>query len=165
MGGPQAGIILGKAEYIQRMKKNPMSRALRIDKLNLAGLEGTLRLYIKGEYEKIPVLSMLLQKPEELKRKAKRLSKRLRGIKDLEVHILREFSACGGGAMPELFLETYCVGIRHKGLSTSELERRLRNSEPPIVARVKEDMLLLDVRTLSYEDMEDIIKVISRVRD
>ena len=163
LGGPQAGIILGRAEYIQRMKKNPMSRALRVDKLTLVGLEGTLRLYMKGEYENIPVLSMLLQRPEELKRKAKRLSKRLRSIKDLEVHILREFSACGGGAMPELLLETYCVGIRHKNLSTSELERRLRNLEPPIVARVKEDMLLLDVRTLSHEDMEDIAKVISQL--
>ena len=163
LGGPQAGIILGKADFIQKLRKNPMSRALRIDKLTLAGLEMTLRLYLRGEYEKIPTLRMLLQSPEELKKRAKKLARRLRQLKSIEVFVIRDFSRCGGGALPELSLETYCVGIRHKKLSITEMERLLRNSEPPIVARLKQDLVLLDVRTLTEEDVKEVVKVLSSI--
>ncbi|MCS7308221.1 MAG: L-seryl-tRNA(Sec) selenium transferase, partial [Aquificaceae bacterium] len=163
LGGPQAGIILGKADFIQKLRKNPMSRALRIDKLTLAGLEMTLRLYLRGEYEKIPTLRMLLQSPEELKKRAKKLARRLRQLKSIEVFVIRDFSQCGGGALPELSLETYCVGIRHKKLSTAEMERLLRNSEPPIVARLKQNLVLLDVRTLTEEDVKEVVKVLGSI--
>ncbi|MEN3028008.1 MAG: L-seryl-tRNA(Sec) selenium transferase [Aquificaceae bacterium] len=165
LGGPQAGIILGRGELILKMKKNPMSRALRLDKLTLAGLEMTLRLYREGEHEKIPTLRMLTQKPEELKKKAKKLIRRLRGVKSLELFLLRDFSRCGGGAMPELLLETYCLGVKHKRLSTPELERLLRRGEPPVVARIKEDMLLLDMRTLTEEDLKDLQRVFMKLEE
>ncbi|MCS7170891.1 MAG: L-seryl-tRNA(Sec) selenium transferase [Aquificaceae bacterium] len=163
LGGPQAGIILGEKEAVQKIRKNPMSRALRIDKLTLAGLEMTLRLYLRGEYEKIPTLRMLMQKPKELKRKARWLMGKLRSVGSLEVFLVRDFSHCGGGAMPELSLETYCVGVRHKSLSLSELDAKLRKSEPPIVARIKNDLILIDVRTLTEEDLKDILDIFSRL--
>jgi len=160
LGGPQAGIILGKREFIEKIKKNPMSRALRIDKLTLAGLEMTLRLYIRGDYEKIPTLRMLLQKPEEIKRRALRLSRKLRSLEGFEIRLVRDVSRCGGGALPELSLETYCLGLRHKGLSPVELEKKLRNSDPPIIARIKDDMVLLDMRTVEDSDLTDILKAL-----
>ncbi|MCX8060712.1 MAG: L-seryl-tRNA(Sec) selenium transferase, partial [Aquificaceae bacterium] len=155
---PQAGIIAGKAELVQKIRKNPMSRALRVDKLTLAGLEMTLRLYLRGEHHKIPTLRMLLQKPEELKVKARSLLRKLRRVPSLELFLVKEYSRCGGGAMPELLLETYCVGVKHRRLSTSQLERALRQAEPPVVARVKEDLLLIDVRTLLEGDQEDVVR-------
>ncbi|MCS7306987.1 MAG: L-seryl-tRNA(Sec) selenium transferase [Aquificaceae bacterium] len=159
LGGPQAGIILGRRDYIQNIKKNPMSRALRIDKLTLAGLEMTLRLYRDKQWHKIPTLRMLTQRPEELRNRAKRLLGKLRKVAGLEVFLVKDFSRCGGGAMPELYLETYCLGVRHKKLSTPELERLLRSAEPPVVARIKEGLLLLDVRTLMEEDIKELPKV------
>ncbi|MFN7065457.1 MAG: L-seryl-tRNA(Sec) selenium transferase [Aquificaceae bacterium] len=163
LGGPQAGIILGKGEYIQKIKRNPMSRALRVDKLTIAGLEGTLRLYMNKEYDKIPTLRMLLQKPEELREKAYKLKKKLKKIKGIEIHLLRDLSPCGGGALPEVLLETYCVGIKHIRLSTTELEKLLRKADPPIVARIKEDKILLDVRTLTEEDLRHIPEVLRKL--
>ncbi|WPM31762.1 L-seryl-tRNA(Sec) selenium transferase [Hydrogenobacter sp. T-2] len=160
LGGPQAGIIVGKREFIERIRKNPMSRALRIDKLTLAGLEMTLRLYMQRDYEKIPTLRMLLQKPEEIRKRALRLSRRLRSMVGLEVRLLRDISRCGGGAMPELSLETYCLGLRHKSLSPVELEKKLRNSDPPIIARIRDDMVLLDMRTVEDGDIPDILKAL-----
>ncbi|RME09455.1 MAG: L-seryl-tRNA(Sec) selenium transferase, partial [Aquificota bacterium] len=165
LGGPQAGIILGKKEHVEKVRKNPMSRALRIDKLTLAGLEMTLRLYMRGEYTKIPTLRMLLSSPEELRKKAIALARRLRKLRRLKVAVLKDFSRCGGGALPELLLETYCVAVRHQVLSTPELEKRLRGSEPPVVARLKEDMLLLDVRTLQERDFPDIVRAFERMEE
>lgn len=159
LGGPQAGIILGKREFVEKIRKNPMSRALRIDKLTLAGLEMTLRLYIKGEHYKIPTLRMLLYSPQELKRRANNLAKKLKRFRNLRVMVFKDFSPCGGGALPELFFETYCVAIRHKELSSSELEKRLRRAEPPVITRLKEDMVVLDVRTIEEKDIKDILRV------
>ncbi len=160
LGGPQAGIILGKRELIERIKKNPMSRALRIDKLTLAGLEMTLRLCLRGEYRKIPTLSMLLQKPEDIRRRALRLIKRLRSMKALEVRLIKDLSRCGGGAMPELSLETYCLALKHKSLSTVELERKLRNAEPPVIGRIRDDVVLLDMRTVNDRELMDLLKIL-----
>lgn len=163
LGGPQAGIVLGKRELVEKVRKNPLSRALRVDKLTLAGLEYTLRLYIAGEYRKIPVLRMLTESPQELKRRALALARRLKKLPDLKVRVIRDFSRCGGGALPELLLPTYCVVVRHERLSTSELERRLRASDPPVVARVKEDMLLLDVRTVQKEELSHLVRAFERI--
>jgi L-seryl-tRNA(Ser) seleniumtransferase len=160
LGGPQAGIILGCKDYIERIRKNPMSRALRIDKLTLAGMEMTLRLYMEGCHEDIPVLSMLLQKPEDLEIKAKKLSRYLKRLKNLEVHIVREYSRCGGGALPQLSLETYCIAIKHRSMSAKELEKKLRESDPPVVARIREDRVLLDLRTMFPEDLKDIQRIL-----
>jgi len=103
---------------------------------------------------------MLLQKPEEIKRRALRLSRKLRSLEGFEIRLVRDVSRCGGGALPELSLETYCLGLRHKGLSPVELEKKLRNSDPPIVARIKDDMVLLDMRTVEDRDLTYILKAL-----
>ncbi len=160
LGGPQAGIIVGKGELIERIRKNPMSRALRIDKLTLAGLEMTLRLYMQRDYEKIPTLRMLLQRPEDIRKRALKLLRRLRSVEGFEARLIKDISRCGGGAMPELSLETYCLGLRHKSLSPVELEKKLRSSDPPIIARIRDDMVLLDMRTVEDRDIADILKAL-----
>jgi L-seryl-tRNA(Ser) seleniumtransferase len=159
LGGPQAGIILGREEFIKAIRKNPLSRALRIDKLTLAGLYATLRLYLEKRYEEVPTLRMLSERPQELKRKALSLARKLKKVPELEVQIIRDSSKCGGGALPELELPTYCVAVKHRRLSTAQLDRALRLSDPPVVARIKEDMLLLDLRTLQKEEFSELVKV------
>ena len=164
LGGPQAGIILGKREFIDKMKKNPMSRALRIDKLTLAGLEMTLRLYMEGRIDRIPTLRMLGMKEQELKRRANRLARILKGCEDVQVRVVKDVSQCGGGALPSLYLPTYCVAIRHKSLKAHELERFFRNWKIPIVGRIKDDTFLLDVRTLLDGDFTHIGEAVKSIQ-
>ena len=158
LGGPQAGIILGEREIVERLKRNPMARALRVDKLTLASLEKTLRIYLEGRPEDIPVIRMLTEKETALKKKALKLKRLLKGFKDLEVGVLRDVSRPGGGSLPSLELPTYCVALKHRKLSTSELSKRLRLSDPPVIGRIKEDMLFLDVRTVFDSELK-LIKV------
>jgi L-seryl-tRNA(Ser) seleniumtransferase len=153
LGGPQAGIILGKKRYLDLLKKNPLSRALRIDKLTLAGLEATLRLYLTQvpAPSHIPVLAMLTCRADELERRAKRLRRKL--IKDLsaicQVNLREEVSQVGGGALPLTALPTRVVALRPLKTSAANLEKRLRSGDPPVIARIKEEEVLLDVRTVA----------------
>jgi len=160
LGGPQAGLILGKREFVEPLKKNPLSRVLRIDKLTLSALEHTLRLYREERYEEIPTLRMLSTPEEELKKKAKKVAKHLKNIKGLSVFIVRELSVCGGGSLPELKLPTYCVAIKHQRISLQELYRWLLKQEPPVVGRLRDDLLLLDMRTVLEEDIKPLISVL-----
>ncbi len=153
LGSAQAGIILGRRELIERVKKNPMSRALRIDKLCLGVLEFTLRLYLEGREEEIPIIAMLLQKPDVIKARAYRLLSFIGVIPGIEAEVIREFSRPGGGSLPELKLETYCVAVRHKDLSPDKLSEKLRGLEIPIIGRIKDERLLLDMRTVSDEEV------------
>lgn len=160
LGGPQAGLILGKREFVEPLKKNPLSRVLRIDKLTLSALEHTLRLYREERYEEIPTLRMLSTAEEELKKKAKKVAKYLKNVKGLSVSIVRELSVCGGGSLPELKLPTYCVAIKHQKISLQELYEWLLKQEPPVVGRLKDDLLLLDMRTVLEEDIKPLISVL-----
>jgi L-seryl-tRNA(Ser) seleniumtransferase len=160
LGGPQAGLILGKREFVEPLKKNPLSRVLRIDKLTLSALEHTLRLYREERYEEIPTLRMLSTPEEELKKKAKKVAKYLKNVKGLSVSIVRELSVCGGGSLPELKLPTYCVAIKHQKLSPQELYKWLLKQEPPVVGRLKDDLLLFDMRTVLEEDIKPLISVL-----
>ncbi len=148
LGGPQAGIILGRRELVEAMKRNPMARALRLDKLTLAGLEKTLRLYLEGRFKEIPILSMLSQDEELLKKRANRLKRLLKGMNGLELRVLRDTAKPGGGSIPEVELPTYCLAVKHADLSPQELHSRLRRATPPVVGRVRRDYFLLDVRTV-----------------
>jgi len=160
LGGPQAGLILGKREFVEPLKKNPLSRVLRIDKLTLSALEHTLRLYREERYEEIPTLRMLSTPEEELKKKAKKVAKYLKNVKGLSVSIVRDLSVCGGGSLPELKLPTYCVAIKHQRISLQELYRWLLKQEPPVVGRLRDDLLLLDMRTVLEEDIKPLISVL-----
>ncbi|MBI5966700.1 MAG: L-seryl-tRNA(Sec) selenium transferase [Deltaproteobacteria bacterium] len=153
LGGPQAGIILGKKKYLDILKKNPLNRALRIDKLTLAGMESTIRVYLnKAEAIKsLPVLRMLTCRLKELERRAKRLQRRL--AKELssvcQVKLKEETSQVGGGALPLQILPTRVIALRPLEISAADLEKKLRHTDPPVIARVKEEEVLLDLRTVA----------------
>jgi len=165
LGGPQSGIILGKKEEIDRIKKNPLNRALRIDKMTLAGLEGTLRLYLDPDQarEQIPTLRMICQSSESLQSKAGRLAARLK--KELggwfEVSTRRDASRVGGGASPELDLPTTVVSLGPKqGIDLETLRNVLLKTDPPLVGRVEHDRLCLDPRTLQRGEMQQVAEVL-----
>ncbi len=152
LGGPQAGIILGQKKYIDLIKKNPLNRAVRIDKLTLAGLEATLRTYLNPEkvIAQIPVLKMLTYSELELKKRAIRLKRTIaRELSSLcQVQIKKENSPVGGGALPLHHLPTWVIALRPLKISASEMEKRLREQEPPIIARIQEEEILLRLRTI-----------------
>jgi L-seryl-tRNA(Ser) seleniumtransferase len=159
LGGPQAGIILGKGAYIEAIQKNPLTRALRIDKLTLAALEATLMDYVDLEKAKkdIPTLRMLLEEPEALRKRAKRMAGLIaRGAKGAGVIVIEDYSFAGGGALPEVTLKTYAVALRPVTISINKLEERLRKGAPPVIARIKGDALLLDARTVRDREVKTL---------
>jgi L-seryl-tRNA(Ser) seleniumtransferase len=165
LGGPQAGIIVGKKRFLDPIKGNPLTRALRIDKLTLAALESTLFLYLdeKRAIEEIPTLRMLTLDPGRLKRRGKRLLRRLAEGLDREgLFSLREdVSHVGGGALPLQELPTIVLAIKPLHLSVNDLEKRLRSGDPPVISRISRDELILDMRTL-FDD--EVPLVADRIR-
>jgi L-seryl-tRNA(Ser) seleniumtransferase len=157
LGGPQAGIIAGRAEYIGRIRKNPLNRAVRIDKMTLAALEATLRLYLDPDLarRRIPTLRMICAGPEELRSKARKLSrlvkKTLAGT-DAAITVREGASRTGGGAFPEYDLPTWLVCARTPRVRPDALRGALLRTDPPLVARVEDDALCLDPRTLAEEE-------------
>ncbi|WP_061994994.1 L-seryl-tRNA(Sec) selenium transferase [Clostridium sp. ATCC 25772] len=163
LGGPQAGIIVGKKKYIQAMKKNQLTRALRIDKMTLAGLEGTLRHYLdeRNAIKNIPTLNMILASKDEMKKKAIRFRKKLRNVvKDFKFDIEEDYSMVGGGSMPTEKIPTYVIKVRNEGISAAEIEKNLRLNEIPIIGRVFDNEFIIDVRTVFEEDIKEIIKAL-----
>ena len=171
LGGPQAGIILGKKKRLDLFKNNPLNRALRIDKLTLAALESTLLLYFdeKKAMEEIPTLQMLNLDTRKLKRRGKRLLKRLSGLADNRiVFMLREdVSQVGGGALPLQELPTIVVAIKPLDFTLNDLEKNLRKVEPPIISRISKEELILDMRTVIDEEIpllaEGIEKALTKI--
>ena len=159
-GGPQAGIILGRTEYIEAMKKNPLTRALRADKFTLAGLESTLVLYLdpKRAMEEIPALRMLHADKEALKRKAARMVKILKGrVKACAFSVLPLSSEMGGGTLPDVSIPSFGIAVRPSNMSVHQLEERLRGLETPIIARIEKDALLLDMRTILRDEEKALL--------
>jgi len=157
LGGPQAGIILGKKDLIARCKKNPLTRALRVDKMTLAALEATLRLYRdeRQAAERIPTLRMITLPLPVLEERANQLASLIRKVdarQQLEIDVRRSVSQVGGGSLPGQNLPTWVVAVSRPALSTQKMEMSLRGGKPPIIARIEADQLLLDVRTLLPED-------------
>jgi L-seryl-tRNA(Ser) seleniumtransferase len=157
LGGPQAGIILGKKKFLDLFKINPLTRALRIDKLTLAALESTLLLYLdeKRAMEEIPTLRMLSLDTRRLTRRGKRLLKRLSGLAESRmVFTLREdVSQVGGGALPLQELPTIVVAIKPLDFSVNNLEENLRKGESPIISRISKEELIWDMRTIFDEEI------------
>lgn len=158
LGGPQAGIIVGKKELVEKLKTNQLTRALRVDKLTLAALEGTLRLYERGEVFKIPVWRMLSMKKKDLLEKAQRLKKDISEVTSLETKIQESFSRVGGGAFPTAELPTFVCAVKPLRESVMDLENFLRQGKVPILARIFKDFVLFDPRTLLDKDYEDIVQ-------
>lgn len=166
LGGPQAGIIVGKKDLIDRIKKNHLLRALRVDKFTLAALESTFRCYLDEKYaiENIPTLNMIISSIESLKEKADILFDKLRDIENLNVSIEEGFSIIGGGSMPKERLKSYILDIKHSFISTEKLEKYLRENSVPIIVRVEDDSLKLDVRTIDINEFEEIYKAFMGMR-
>jgi len=165
LGGPQAGIILGKAEFVERCRKNPTNRALRVDKLTLGALEATLELYREPEkaLAEIPTLAMITAPYERLRERANRLAARLKGLglERLEVSTTEGISRVGGGAMPLAAPRTRLLQVAIKGISPTRLEQALRAGEPPVICRLEDGRLLMDVRTLVADDAAVIVKALA----
>jgi L-seryl-tRNA(Ser) seleniumtransferase len=157
LGGPQAGILLGKTIHIDRIKTHPLTRALRIDKLTLAALEATLLLYLDPEQAlaEIPTLRMLTTGRDVLRNRGRRLLQRLRklGTGKATFTLREDRSQVGGGSLPLQELPTFVVAVVPEGLSVNALEKRLREGELPVVGRISRGELLLDVRTVFDEEV------------
>ena len=157
LGGPQAGIVLGKKKFLDLFKINPLTRALRIDKLTLAALESTLLLYFdeKRAMEEIPTLRMLSLDTRRLKRRGKRLLKKLSGMmnKGMTFTLKEDVSQVGGGALPLQELPTIVVAIKPLDFSVNSLEENLRKGNPPIISRISKEELILDMRTVIDEEI------------
>jgi L-seryl-tRNA(Ser) seleniumtransferase len=168
LGGPQAGVIVGKSKLIDIIAKNQLMRAVRVDKMTLAALEVTLRCYLdrEGAIEKIPTLSMLLQTPETIRGRARKIVQLLkRGLSAADcaavaIDVVEDLSQSGGGALAEVPFKTYAVSILPSGVSVNALESRLRRGNPPVIARIKDDALLLDARTVRNKEIELLVKAV-----
>lgn len=165
LGGPQAGLILGRKELVERIKSHPLARALRIDKLTLAALQATLELYFDPQtaLSSIPTLRMMMASPPALRSKARRLSQLIRKrAPRVEVRLREDDSRVGGGALPLLELPTWSVGVKLPGVSAQRLAKALRGGDPPIVARVSQEELLLDPRTIDDKEIPVVAESLAR---
>ncbi len=152
LGGPQAGMLTGRADLISRMRANSLFRALRVDKLTYAALEATLLAYVKQEYEAIPIVRMMLLSKDAIGQRARTVARSL-AASNLAIDVIDGESVIGGGAAPSAVLPTSLIAVTVKGLSANELLARLRTTDPPIVARVIDDRVVFDLRTvLSAQD-------------
>lgn len=167
LGGPQAGIAIGKKAYIEAMKKNQFARVVRIDKLTLAALETTLRFYQDPALaaRSIPVLSMLGARPEELEREARSRASALeeRFGAHCAFTVAADNGEVGGGSLPGVPLPTWVVELSPHAMTVDQLEQHLRLGEPPIVGRIRRDRYVLDVRTLTAADWDEIEAALSRL--
>src|SRR5579864_9463085 len=151
LGGPQAGIVVGRADLVERLRRHPLQRALRADKLTLAVLEGTLALYLDAPRD-IPVLQMLEESPESVRARATRLAELTGG--DVEETVAR----AGGGALPLAELPSYACALEE------ELAAKLRTSDPPVIAVVRDGRTLLDCRTIREDEVHEIAAAVAELR-
>jgi L-seryl-tRNA(Ser) seleniumtransferase len=169
LGGPQAGIILGRKKYIDIMKKNPLTRAIRVDKFTLSALEATLRLYLDESeaINKIPTLKMITMSLSEVEKKAKILETMLKEKLNnkLSIDVVDVFSQVGGGSMPLEEIPSKAVVIYSDKISTSIFERELRGFDTPIIVRVNKDRIYIDLRTINELDFETIVNGINTIVD
>lgn len=167
LGGPQAGIIAGKKKYIDMMKKNPLTRALRLDKMTIAALEATLRKYLDLEkaVKEIPTVRMIVEPTEIVYKRAELLSNMLQETCGSKGHfeIVSEHSQVGGGAMPLENIPTFAVAIKPCHASVKWLEENLRKSQIPIIVRIQNDNIIIDMRTVIDDDLTVIESTISNI--
>ena len=167
LGGPQAGIIVGRKKYIDLLRKHPLYRALRVDKITNAALEATLESHRRGlEAVEVPVVAMLSATAAEIERRVDGLIRKLRkraADPSLTLTKISGHSAVGGGAAPEVSIETWLIAVEHRGIRATKLETLLRSSDPPIIARVVDGRVVLDLRTVGPAEEADLIKALLSV--
>lgn len=167
LGSVQAGLIVGKAEIVKRLRKHPLYRALRCDKVRLAALQASLESYqSESEVNELPVIRMLATTPEEIGRRAREMSKKLLAANptDLIVTLEEDYSAIGGGAGPTAELKTTVISLTHTKLSADNIERQLRAAQPPVIARISEGRVLIDLRTVAEEEEPALLKTLQSLK-
>ncbi len=164
LGGPQAGIIVGRKKYISAMKKNPLARAMRVDKMTFAALEETLKKYRdrKVALRDIPVLRMISMPDDELRKAADTLAGLIKDVNsELNISVVEVEDQIGGGSAPMVRLPGYAVAVTADDATTKSLERRLRKQPKPIIARINDDRLLLCTRTIADDELEIVAAAFS----
>jgi len=167
IGGPQSGLIVGKADYIGRIKKDPLARAFRCGKLTIAALEATLRLFLSPETltEKHPLYRMLSLTPEELQKRARKVEKNLKGRlpPDVLISVIDEGSQVGSGSVPVETIPTKCLSLKWASISPDVVAARLRLGRPPVFSRIHKDAVLFDFRTIQPDEDNLVAEAIARV--
>lgn len=167
LGGPQGGIIIGKKKYIDQMKKHPLARAFRVDKMTLAALEATFYQYLDMDkaMKEIPTLAMISASREELQDKAAALIRALQEkAPEYEYDTEAVTDQVGGGSAPANYLEGIAVSIRNTGLTAEQMERRLRKAEVPVIARISHEHILLDVRCIKEEEYALVAEAVAQTK-
>ena len=160
LGGPQAGIIVGKKAIVDKLKKHPLTRAMRVDKMTLAALEATLRSYDAGLSSEIPTIAMLSATPAYLQGKADQLCQLMLKA-GIAAEVVATEGQVGGGSVPTQMLKSFAVAVQPAGVNLDQLEINLRLGSPAIVGRINHDRFLLDVRTLRENDFDAIVKAVA----
>ena len=161
LGGPQAGLITGNRELVARVRKNPLFRALRVDKMFYAALEATLLAYLREDYDAIPALRMMRLTEVQIGKRAEQLMRKLHiGMPRLNIEVVKTQAVIGGGSAPGARLPSRALAVSSLDLSADEIARRLRSSETPIIARVEEGRVLLDLRTVKPEQDVAVLKAV-----
>lgn len=159
LGGPQAGIIVGKKKYIDILKGHQLARVLRVDKFTLASLEATFKAYMAGsEREEIPTVRDITATMEQIKEKIAKFTNAMKQNQELTYKVIKGSSKVGGGTMPDVDLPTYIVEVTYDKMKAGELAEKLRRNNPPIIVRVKGDVVQLDFRTITDDEVADVIK-------
>jgi L-seryl-tRNA(Ser) seleniumtransferase len=165
MGGPQAGLIVGRADIVKRIEKDPLMRAFRVDKMTLAALESTLRVYLNPDHalREVPILRMLETPLDVLRTRGQALAERLRVLPGLRLVAVEEGVAfVGGGSLPDQQMKTVVVGVQASTCSDTELAYRLRTGEPAVMPRVQDGRVLLDLRTIFVDQEHGLVEAIQR---
>ena len=160
LGGPQAGVIVGKKKYIDKMKKNQLLRALRVAKMTLAALEGTLKYYVdeKEAVKNIPTLYMMLSSSQKQEKRARILKEKLENkVPDFEFTVDSDYSMVGGGSMPEEKIPTYVIRARSCKMPPEEVDRKLRKARIPVIVRIANDEIVMDLRTMFDKDFDILV--------
>jgi L-seryl-tRNA(Ser) seleniumtransferase len=163
LGGPQAGLIVGRREIVDRLREHSLYRALRVDKLCLAALEATLASHRRESLDDIPALRMLALSTDSIEERAKNLIAHLtegRATTELEATILAGQSAIGGGSGPAVHPPTALIALKHRTLSADDVELKLRQCSPPVISRIANGLVLIDLRTVDTRDETDVLRAI-----
>jgi L-seryl-tRNA(Ser) seleniumtransferase len=159
MGGPQAGIIAGKKVFVERIRRNPLFRALRVDKLTIAVLEYVLRAYLHGNLTGVPTWMLLNTPASELRARAEAFAGQAGGT---AVAIPLQ-SVVGGGSAPETYIPSWGVSLEFDGLQPVEIEERLRRATPPVIARIEDGRVILDFRTVFNSELPELLEIVRKI--
>jgi L-seryl-tRNA(Ser) seleniumtransferase len=162
LGGPQCGVLVGRRDLVQKIQKNPLLRTFRVDKLTYAALEATLLDYLSESLDSIPIHRMLGVRPQEIMRRCRQIADDVQAV-GLMVDVVPVESLVGGGTAPKATLPSCALSLRHAGLSAEELSSALRHLDPPIISRISEGAVLLDLRTVPPGFDPDIAAMLSRL--